>query len=93
MGDMTMKSICLAFALLCVSAPCFGAAMMEMKGLRANEGCLEPPKAAGEKLRTCLVEGARLRIWCPSGRVFDRDVDSMGIAILRSVCEMSQVLE
>jgi hypothetical protein len=62
-----------------------------MKGLQVNEGCLEAPIAATEKLRTCPVDKARIRIWCPSGKVFDRDTADIGVAVLRSICEMNQL--
>ena len=85
---MSMRAIS-AFLLLTTAA---GAApMREVKGLRANEGCTQPSVAATEKLRTCSVDSVRTRIWCPNGKVFDRDTTDIGVAVLRSICEMNQL--
>ncbi len=81
----------MGLVLLLVSTPALAASMTEMKGLKADEGCVEPAKAATEKLRTCPVESARIRIWCPNGKVFDRDNGDIGVAVLRSICEMNQL--
>jgi hypothetical protein len=81
----------LVVALLCLNSDVFAGPMIEVKGLAANEGCLEPPKAATERLKTCPVADARTRIWCPNGKVFDRDTQESNIAVLRSICEMNQL--
>ncbi len=81
----------LAIALLLVNSAAFAAPMTEVKGFKADEGCLAPSTTATERLRTCPVEAARVGIWCPNGRVFDRDGGDIGVAILRSICEMNQL--
>lgn len=78
-------------ALLLLTTAAAAAPMTEVKGLRTNEGCVQPSVAATEKLRTCQLDNARTRIWCPSGKVFDRDSADIGIAVLRSICEMNQL--
>src|SRR4051812_42557087 len=85
-----MRTATLSLALIALSAPAWAAPMIEMKGLRASEGCTQPPVAATEKLRTCPA-GERTRIWCPNGKVFDRDRGEIGVAVLRSICEMNQL--
>lgn len=83
----------LAAVLLLLASPAV-AAMQEVKGLAANEGCLEPSIAATGTLKICPLAGGRTRIWCPNGRVFDRDSHDnrdIGVAVLRSVCEMNQL--
>jgi len=85
-----MRTMGVTLALLGLTAIAGAAPMTEVKGLRANEGCEQAPVAATEKLRICPV-GARTRIWCPNGKVFDRDTADIGIAVLRSICEMNQL--
>jgi hypothetical protein len=82
----------LAAALLAfLNTAALSAPMIQIKGLAPEQGCLEPAKAATEKLKTCPIADARIRIWCPNGNVFDRDHADIGVAILRSVCEMNQL--
>ena len=81
----------LAAALVFASASAFAAPMMEVKGLKPAEGCLKPAKAVTELLKTCPLESTKTRIWCPNGKVFDRDEVDTGIAVLRSICELNQL--
>jgi hypothetical protein len=82
----------LAAALVFVSTSVLASPLIEMKGLKPAEGCLEPTKAVTERLKTCPVESTKIRIWCPNGKVFDRDeATSTPIAVLRSICEMNQL--
>ena len=89
-----IKAAGIAAVLLCLAPAAFAAQMEEMKGVKANEGCLEPSKAATGTLKTCPLADERTRIWCPNGRVFDRDARDardIGVAVLRSICEMPQL--
>jgi hypothetical protein len=86
-----MTRIWLVISLLVLPAMSLAAPMTEMKGLRANQGCLEPSRAATGTLKTCPVDGVRIRIWCTNGKVFDRDAADAGVAVLRSICELNQL--
>ncbi len=86
-----MTKIYAAFLTLLLTATSSAAPMTEIKGVRPSEGCLTPPKAATGTLRTCRVDTSRIRIWCPNGKVFDRDEVDTGIAVLRSICELNQL--
>lgn len=87
-----MIRICLAAAVLvCLNTAVFAGPMIQLNGLSANEGCLGPAQNATEKLKTCPTADTRIRIWCPNGKVFDRDAENLGIAVLRSICEMNQL--
>jgi hypothetical protein len=88
---MIMTSIRVAIATLALTTAAAAAPMTEVKGLRANEGCVAPSTAATEKLRICALADARTRIWCPNGKVFDRDSPDTGVAVLRSICELNQL--
>jgi hypothetical protein len=79
-------------AVFLVSGTCaFAEPMIEMKGLTSPTGCLEATKVVTERLKTCPVAKSTIRIWCPNGKVFDRDEMGAGIALLRSICEMNQL--
>jgi hypothetical protein len=92
MGGYEMVRTSLAVALLLtLTTAAVSGPMIQRKGLSVNEGCLAPAKVATEKLTTCPVADARIRIWCPNGNVFDRDPDNVGVALLRSICEMNQL--
>lgn len=78
-----------AFAFVCTSA--VAAPMLEIKGLRAAEGCLHESKTVTERVIACPIGGVRIRIWCPNGKVFDRDGPELGIAVARSICEINQL--
>jgi hypothetical protein len=85
-----MRTVIATLGLLGLVATASAEPMREVKGLRANEGCTQQAVAATEKLRICPI-GARTRIWCPNGKVFDRDSADIGVAVLRSICEMNQL--
>ena len=86
-----MKLAGLAAVLSCLVSAAFVAQMQEVKGLAANEGCREPSKAMTGMVKICPLAEERTRIWCPNGKVFDRDTKDVGIAVLRSICEMNQL--
>lgn len=83
--------VALATAFFCLNTAALAGPMIQVKGMSPEEGCLRPSKAMTEKLRTCPIADARIRIWCPNGNVFDRDPENLGVAVLRSVCEMNQL--
>ncbi|MGZ5803980.1 MAG: hypothetical protein ACXWLC_09655 [Rhizomicrobium sp.] len=86
-----MKVAGLAAVLLCLTSAAFARQMDERKGLAANEGCVAPSKLATGTVKTCAIAEERTRIWCPNGKVFDRDTQDVGIAVVRSICEMNQL--
>jgi hypothetical protein len=86
-----MRHLIIATTLLACCAPAGAAPMLEIKGVRPAEGCLETTKAVTERLVMCPTGGVRIRIWCPNGKVFDRDGPSLGVAVARSICEMNQL--
>jgi hypothetical protein len=81
--------LAIASAAICTSA--VAAPMLEIKGVRAAEGCLHESKAVAERVVACPIGGVRIRIWCPNGKVFDRDGPDLGVAVARSICEINQV--
>jgi hypothetical protein len=86
-----MLRLLMAFTFVFWSLSVLAAPMIEMRGMKSAEGCLKSSTAYTDRLMTCPVEKARIRIWCPNGKVFDRDEPVAGIAILRSICEINQL--
>jgi hypothetical protein len=86
-----MRHIFMTIALSFVSGAALAAPMLEIKGLRPAEGCLHDAKTVTDRLVMCPIGGVRIRIWCPNGKVFDRDGPDLGVAVARSVCEMPQL--
>ena len=67
------------------------APMIEIKGVKSPEGCRGALQPVSERLVTCSVDDERIRIWCPNGKVFERDGREVGIAVARSICELNQL--
>jgi hypothetical protein len=89
-----MKAASVAALLLCLTPAAALAQMQEIKGVKANQDCREPARVATGAVKTCAIDAERTRIWCPNGRVFDRHTFSgpdVGIAVLRSICELNQL--
>ena len=86
-----MHRFLLAALILLGGSSAYAAPMLEIKGVKAAEGCLEEAKAVTERLVACPTGGVRIRIWCPNGKVFDRDGPGIGVAVARSICEMNQL--
>jgi hypothetical protein len=86
-----MRQFLLTIAFAFVGASALAAPMLEIKGLRPAEGCLHDSKAVTERVIACPIGGVRIRIWCPNGKVFDRDGPDLGVAVARSICEMNQL--
>jgi hypothetical protein len=81
----------LAAALALASTPAAAESISQQKGLKLGAGCLGPISTLGPQLITCLVANSRTRIWCPNGQIFDRNEEQAPYAIVRSICNLSQV--
>ena len=79
----------LAAALACT--PAGAESISQQKGFKLGAGCLGPVSTLGPQLATCLVANSRTRIWCPNGQIFDRNEERAPYAIVRSICNLSQV--
>jgi hypothetical protein len=53
--------------------------------------CLGPVTTMAPKLGTCAIAGGKLRIWCPNGEVFDRAEERTQVALIRSLCNLTQI--
>lgn len=76
--------------LLLLTVPAYAASMVEVKNARLGEGCLQPITKIKNMPANCPVGDKQTRIWCPNGRVFDRN-EVPNVAESRSICELNQL--
>jgi hypothetical protein len=55
--------------------------------------CIERVSVLAPRLTTCAIAGAKVRIWCPNGQMFEGKIEPGGVqsALARSLCNMTQV--
>src|SRR5205085_11530930 len=88
-----MRRQAIAVALLVVSTSSF-AQDAERKGIKFGAGCLGPMNTFAVRLGTCIIEDSRSRIWCPNGKIFDRDAKwPQSSFVVRSICNLDQIVE
>jgi hypothetical protein len=61
------------------------------KSVKLGADCVGALSTLAPKLATCTIAGAKVRIWCPNGQMFEGDQDQPQVALVRSLCNMSQV--
>jgi hypothetical protein len=66
--------------------------LQEGKSVKFGTGCQERMKPMQAGLGTCLITDKRARVWCPNGKVFERDGELPHVSLVRSACGLSQVL-
>lgn len=44
------------------------------------------------RLASCPIKNSEVRVWCPNGKVFDRQKEKINIAVVRSMCDINQGL-
>lgn len=76
--------------LLLLSAVAFASPMVEVKNVTFGEGCDKPTTKISKAPATCPLANSKTRIWCPDGKVFDRD-EMPNLAISRSICNLTQI--
>jgi len=88
-----MLRLAIAAALIVASVPSF-AQDTEMKGIAFGAGCLGPMSTIADGFGTCIIDEDRSRIWCPNGKIFDRDARGpQSLFVIRSACALDQVAE
>ena len=55
--------------------------------------CVGQPNLLAPKLTVCAIAGARTRVWCPNGQLFEGASEGrdLAAALARSLCNMAQV--
>ena len=92
-GGVAMKRLAIAAAMIVASASSF-AQDTEKKDHIFGAGCLGPMNTFAEGLGTCIIDESRSRIWCPNGKIFDRDARwPQSSYVVRGVCTLDQVAE
>jgi len=79
-------------ALLCLSTAASAQFLQEGKSIKFGTGCQESIKTMEAGLGTCLITDKRARVWCPNGKVFERDGELPHVSLVRSACGLRQIL-
>jgi hypothetical protein len=85
-------ALLMAGALLATGTAASAQFLEESKSIKFGTGCQERIKAMQAGLGTCLITDKRARVWCPNGKVYERDGDVPHISLVRSACGLSQIL-
>jgi hypothetical protein len=64
----------------------------EGKSIKFGAGCQDRIKPMETGLGTCLITDKRARVWCPNGKVYERDGDVPHVSLVRSACGLRQIL-
>jgi hypothetical protein len=61
--------------------------------MKVGANCVGKASRLAPRLTICAVAGARMRIWCPNGQLFEGATEERGLAaaLARSLCNMAQV--
>jgi hypothetical protein len=82
----------IAGALFVLSTAASAQFLEESKSIKFGTGCQERIKPMEAGLGTCLIADKRARVWCPNGKVYERDGDVPHVSLVRSACGLRQVL-
>ena len=86
-----MLRFSLAAALVLSCSPAFALYFQVKKSERFGAGCVGAVSTLAPKLRTCMIAGAKVRVWCPNGQMFEGEQNERQVALIRSVCNMPQI--
>jgi hypothetical protein len=88
-----MLRMSMTAALVLLSTSAFAQATDEVKGIKFGVGCVGPVSTFAARLGTCAIDGAKSRIWCPNGKIFDRNGQlPQSSYVVRAICELNQIL-
>jgi hypothetical protein len=88
-----MRCVFLAAVIVFSSPSAFALQTTVAKATKIGSGCVGPVVSLALKLRTCAIAGAKTRIWCPNGQIFDDDGAKTSASLARSLCNLAQVSE
>ncbi len=66
--------------------------LQEAKAVKFGTGCTERVESRQTGLGICMIAVARSRVWCPNGKVYERDGTMPDMSLVRSVCGLNQAL-
>lgn len=81
----------LAATLVLSCSPAWALYAEVKKSAKFGADCIGTLRTLAPKLGTCTIAGAKVRIWCPNGQMFEGEQDQPQVALIRSICNMSQV--
>jgi hypothetical protein len=76
-----------------LSASAFAQHIEAVKGIPFGVGCVGPLSTFAPRLGACTLDGAKSRVWCPDGRIFERSGEPPQSYVARSICNLNQVLD
>jgi hypothetical protein len=86
-----MRRLLVAAAIALSSSSAFALQTTVQKGTKLGTGCVGPVVSVAPKLATCTIAGSKTRIWCPNGDIFDDGDGRSAVALVRSLCNLTQV--
>ena len=89
--SMSRMTLFLAVALSLTSSAAFGQFLQEVGAVKFGTGCVERLKAVDAGLGACMMGATRSRVWCPNGKVYERDGILPDMSLVRSVCGLNQL--
>jgi hypothetical protein len=81
-----------AGALMTLSSAADAQFLRDAKVVGFGTGCSERIKSTDAGLGVCMIGEARSRVWCPNGKVYERDGTLPDFSLIRSVCGLNQTL-
>lgn len=88
---MSRLMLFLTFALCLASSAAFAQFLQEVGAVKFGSGCVERLRPTEGGLGVCMTGDKRSRVWCPNGKVYERDGTLPDISLIRSVCGMNQI--
>jgi hypothetical protein len=86
-----MPRYLLAAALVLSCSPAWALYAEVKTSAKFGADCVGALSTLAPKLGTCTIAGAKVRIWCPNGQMFEGEQDQPQVALIRSICNMSQI--
>jgi len=85
--------IAMAAALLILCHPALAFYAEVKPALKTGADCIGATSQLAPKLTACTIADARMRIWCPSGQMFEGEIERGGSSpsLARSLCNMNQI--
>jgi hypothetical protein len=66
--------------------------LRDAKFAKFGTGCSESITSPEVGLGVCMIGEARSRVWCPNGKVYERDGTLPDFSLIRSICGLNQIV-
>ena len=81
----------LCVVMLTLSSAAQAQFLQDAKVVKFGSGCSEKIKNGEAGLGVCMISDKRSRVWCPNGKVYERDGGLPDLSLVRSVCGLNQI--